>query len=183
MKKSIFIFGNFLLLLLFASCQKGNLNLEKDDFSSPKLSICLSDGRYENIAQNKSFREFILRSIQEDFSTSSHSMPIEITKIEVVNTDIEKTTFIVEYKVEGQENNTAITLWNILNTDFNYDAILARNSVDEPEATITYKTRYKCIRETCTLGSSVRVLAGGSQITCFCGNNVATEGSCILEIL
>lgn len=181
MKKRVFVFGNFLLLLLFASCQKGNLKLEKDDFSSPKLSICLSNGGYENIAQNKSFREFILKSIQEDFSTSS--MPIEITKIEVVNTDMEKSIFIVEYKVEGQENNTAITLWNILSTDFNYDAIVPRINVDELEANITYKTRYKCVRETCTLGCSVRALAGGSQITCFCDNNVATEGSCVLEIL
>lgn len=183
MKKNDFIFVNFLLLLLFTSCQKSTLNLEKDGLASNTLSIYLANGGYENIAQNKSFREFILKNIQEDFATSTRSIPIEITNIEVVNTDMEKSTFVVEYKVDGQENNTAITLWNILSTDFNYDAITKRIDVEEAEANITYKTRYKCVRETCTLGCSVRVWGGGSQITCFCGSNLATEGSCILEIL
>jgi hypothetical protein len=183
MKKIVFMFVNFLLLFLFISCQKSSLSLEKDGFASNALSIYLANGRYESIAQNKSFKEFLLKNIQEDFAVSTRSMPIEITNIEVVNTDMEKSTFVVDYKVDGQENNTAITLWNILSTDFNYDVITKRINAEELEANITYKTRYKCIKETCTLGCSVRVLGVGSQITCFCGSNLATEGSCILEIL
>ncbi len=182
MKKNNLILVLLPIIFLALSCERNESFPEVSSSKFENLKIILSNGDIKNIAQNQSFKEFILKNIQEDFEDASRQMPVEISKIEVVSTDMEKSTFIIEYQINEQAGNMAITLWNILSTDFNYEKIITRSGLDELDINTTYKTKYKCVRENCNNGCSVRVILGSNQITCFCGTIISTDGSCSLEI-
>lgn len=179
MKKISFF---LLLLLAIISCQKSKSLVEAEKSAARGLSVYLANGQMRDIGKNTAFQDFLRQVIHEDIDETSRNLPLSIVKVDVVFTNPEKSTFLVEYTLGENKNNMALDLENILDTNFDFEKILPRSQSDETQISSTYKTRYKCVRETCNNDCSVRVLLGGSQITCFCGNTISTDGSCSLEI-
>jgi len=169
------------LLLAMISCQKSKNLLDTEKTASKGLTIYLANGEIKDIEKNANIENFLKQVIQDDNDEMNRNLPLSIDKVEILSTDREKTMFVVDYRNGEEKNNFILLLENVLDTNFDFAKILPRGKHDEVNLNYTYRTRYRCVKETCNQGCSL-VVYPNDQFTCFCGNKPAVEGSCWLEI-